>query len=167
MNNDNEEMKMNKTMKFVAISAVALSLGACNATTMGKVGGGLLGAAGGGFAGNQFGKGLGNKLATAGGVIAGTGLGAFLGNSLTMPYENRDGVNRNAIAVDRNGRRIIENGYRIDANGQRINDVNSRGYNFDCTPRRSTPRYRSNGGGGGQTNMDCRVLNNYVTCNSN
>ena len=158
MNNDNEEMKMNKTMKFVAISAVALSLGACNATTMGKVGGGL------GFAGNQFGKGLGNKLATAGGVIAGTGLGAFLGNSLTMPYENRDGVNRNAIAVDRNGRRIIENGYRIDANGQRINDVNSRGYNFDGTPRRSTPQYRS---GGGQTNMNCRVLNNYVTCNSN
>jgi len=84
-----------------------------------------------------------------------------------MPYENRSGVNRNAIQIDQNGRRIDANGYRIDANGQRISDtnnnVNSRRHNYDGTPKVS---YRGNGGST-NSNMNCRVQNNYVTCNSN
>jgi surface antigen len=84
--------------KLLAVLALALSLGACaqgggysgygdragpgeiglNKTT----GGALIGAAGGGLLGNQFGKGSGNIATTAIGVLAGAFLGSQVGQSL-------------------------------------------------------------------------------------
>ena len=67
---------MNNYMKTLAIAGIALSLGACQATTMGKMGGGILGAGLGALGGSQFGKGTGKTIATAAGALLGAGGGS-------------------------------------------------------------------------------------------
>lgn len=154
---------MNNYMKTLAIAGIALSLGACQATTMGKMGGGILGAGLGALGGSQFGKGTGKTIATAAGALLGAGGGAFVGNSLAMPYENRTAINGNTMRIGRNGQRITENSYRIDMNGQRIDDAqvsNQRRHNYDGTPVIVNQ-------GGSVSNYGCTVRNNYVVCNSN
>lgn len=153
---------MNKYLKTLTIAGVALTLGACQATTMGKMGGGLVGAGLGALGGNQFGKGQGKTLATAGGGLLGALGGAFVGNSLAMPYENRTAINGNTMRIGRNGQRITENGYRIDQNGQRIDDMGNRSHNYD-----GTPVIVNQSGNGSTDNYGCRIQNNYVVCNSN
>ena len=162
---------MNNYMKTLAIAGIALSLGACQATTMGKMGGGILGAGLGALGGSQFGKGTGKTIATAAGALLGAGGGAFVGNSLAMPYENRTAINGNTMRIGRNGQRITENSYRIDMNGQRIDDAqvsNQRRHNYD-----GTPVIVNQGGGYARSNSPsisnygCTVRNNYVICNSN
>jgi len=169
---------MNNYVKTLAIAGIALSLGACQATTMGKMGGGILGAGLGALGGSQFGKGTGKTIATAAGALLGAGGGAFVGNSLAMPYENRTAINGNTMRIGRNGQRITENGYRIDQNGQRIDDMGNRRHNYD-----GTPVIMNNNGGGAipsqtqnrpvgsgsptMSNYGCKVQRNYVICNSN
>ena len=156
---------MKNYVKILAVSAVALSLGACNVATIAPLAGTALGGAGGGALGNQFGKGTGKTIST----IAGTLLGGFggykAGQFVAMPYQNQNAINSNTMNIHRNGQRIDRNGNRIDMNGQRIDDMHSSGrrYNYDGTPiivNQGSSR-------GSMSNYGCSVRNNYVVCNSN
>lgn len=152
---------MRKSM-IAAVAVLGLSVSACQTSQVGTTVGGLLGAAGGGFAANKFiGKGNGKKLATAGGVLGGGLLGGLFGNSLGMPYDNRSAINNNAYMINSNGQ-------RIDQNSNKIYELNGRQYqrNYDGT---MTPII-INGQTGQQnnsSNYNCKVVNNYVNCNSN
>jgi surface antigen len=73
-------MKINK---ILAVSALAISLSACNATTGNKgTIGTLLGAGGGALLGSQIGGGKGKLAAVAVGAVAGAFLGKSVGDSL-------------------------------------------------------------------------------------
>ena len=75
---------MKNYVKILAVSAVALSLGACNVATIAPMAGAGLGGAGGGALGSQFGKGKGKLIATGIGAL----LGAFGGYNI---INNRSG----------------------------------------------------------------------------
>ena len=148
---------MKNYVKILAVSTVALSLGACNVATIAPLAGTSLGGAGGGALGNQFGKGTGKTIST----IAGTLLGGFggykAGQFVAMPYQNQNAINGNTMNIHRNGQRIDRNGNRIDMNGQRIDDMRGNtGYSII-----------NNRSGGSMSNYGCSVRNNYVVCNSN
>ena len=156
---------MKNYVKILAVSTVALSLGACNVATIAPLAGTALGGAGGGALGNQFGKGTGKTISTIAGTLLG-GLGGYkAGQFVAMPYQNRSAINgntmnihRNGQRIDQNGQRIDQNGYRIDMNGQRIDDMH-----YDGTPiivNQGSSR-------GSMSNYGCSVRNNYVVCNSN
>ena len=156
---------MKNYVKILAVSAVALSLGACNVATIAPLAGTALGGAGGGALGNQFGKGTGKTISTIAGTLLG-GLGGYkAGQFVAMPYRNQNAINGNTMNIHRNGQRIDRNGNRIDMNGQRIDDMHSSGrrYNYDGTPiivNQGSSR-------GSMSNYGCSVRNNYVVCNSN
>ncbi len=156
---------MKNYVKILAVSAVALSLGACNIATIAPLAGAGIGGLGGAAIGNQFGQGKGKTLATIAGALLGTGGGYKAGQFVAMPYQNQNAINGNTMNIHRNGQRIDRNGYRIDMNGQRIDDMhssNSRRHNYD-----GTPVIMNNNGSGRGSNYGCRVQNNYVVCNSN
>lgn len=151
---------MRKSM-IAAVAVLGLSVSACQTSQVGTTVAGLLGAAGGGLAANKFiGKGKGKIAATAAGVLGGGVLGGLFGNSLGMPYDNRSAINNNAYMINSNGQ-------RIDQNSNKIYELNGRQYqrNYDGT---MTPIV-INGQTGQQNNMsnyNCRVVNNYVQCNT-
>ena len=150
---------MKNYVKIFAVSAVALSLGACNVATIAPLAGTALGGAGGGVIGNQFGKGTGKTISTIAGSLLGGFGGYKAGQLVAMPYQNRSAINGNTMNIHRNGQRIDRNGYRIDMNGQRIDDMRGNsggGYNII-----------NNRSGGSMSNYGCSVRNNYVVCNSN
>lgn len=156
---------MKNYVKILAVSAVALSLGACNVATIAPMAGVGLGGAGGGLLGSNIGKGKGKTVATIAGALLG-GLGGYkVGQHIALPYQNRSAINGNTMNIHKNGIRIDQNGRRIDMNGQRIDDMHSSGrrHNYDGTP------VIVNQGGyrGSMSNYGCSVRNNYVVCNSN
>lgn len=170
---------MKNYVKILAVSAIALSLGACNVATIAPLAGAGLGGLGGAALGNQFGKGKGKTMATIAGALLGTGGGYKAGQFVALPYQNQNAINGNTMNIHRNGQRINQNGqridrngYRIDMNGQRIDDMhsssNSRRHNYD-----GTPVIVNQGGGYSRgssptmSNYGCSVRNNYVVCNSN
>jgi surface antigen len=73
---------MKKTV--ITLAAAALLLGACAESGYGtkQTAGGLIGAAGGGLLGSQFGSGKGALAATAAGVLLGAFLGSEVGKSM-------------------------------------------------------------------------------------
>ncbi len=166
---------MKNYVKILAVSAVALSLGACNVATIAPLAGTALGGAGGGALGNQFGKGTGKTISTIAGTLLG-GLGGYkAGQFVAMPYQNRSAINGNTMNIHRNGQRIDQNGYRIDMNGQRIDDMHitngQRRYNYDGTPiiinGGSIPsQTRNQPVAPTMSNYGCKVQRNYVVCNS-
>lgn len=138
-----------KIRNILIAGALALSLSGC-ITTVGTLAGGLAGGAAGGYGGSMIGSGLGNTIATAGGAVGGMLLGGLLGNTLTLPYANSDRIDQNAYGIDRNGRRIDNMDSRYQ--GQNGNAVY-------VMPNGSS--------GGNQNPYNCRVVQNYVVCNSN
>ena len=148
---------MKNYVKILAVSAVALSLGACNVATIAPMAGAGLGGAGGGALGSQFGKGKGKLIATGVGALLGAFGGYKAGQHVAIPYQNRAAINGNTMNIHKNGQRIDQNGHRIDVNGQRINDMRGNtGYSVI-----------NNRSGGSMSNYGCSVRNNYVVCNSN
>ncbi len=81
------------TTTFVAITALVL-VGCANGSGPKQTAGTLLGAAGGGLAGAQFGRGKGQLAAVAAGAL----LGAFIGNEvgLSLDRADREYAQRNA-----------------------------------------------------------------------
>jgi uncharacterized protein YcfJ len=145
---------MRNITKIALISTLVLSLGACQTNQIGTTVGGLLGAAGGGFAANKFiGQGQGKMVAAAGGAVGGALLGGLLGNSLTLPYTNRTNINNNAGAIYQNGQRINGLEKRVDQNGNVVY-VQTQGSQQNVAPQQQNP-------------YNCRVQSNYVVCNSN
>lgn len=67
---------------IVAISAAALSLGACADSGTKQTGGAILGGIGGAVAGSQFGGGKGKVAAVAAGTLLGALIGSEVGKSL-------------------------------------------------------------------------------------
>ena len=65
---------MKNYVKILAVSGIALSLGACNVATIAPMAGVGLGGAGGGLLGSNIGKGKGKTAATIAGALLG-GLG--------------------------------------------------------------------------------------------
>ena len=154
---------MRNHVKILAVSAIALSLGACNIATIAPMAGTALGGAGGGLLGNQFGKGQGKTIATIACSLLG-GVGGYkAGQFVALPYQNRTAINGNTMNIHRNGQRIDQNGYRIDMNGQRIDDMHSSGRSGSG----SNVFLNQGSRGGYGSNYGCRVQNNYVVCNSN
>ena len=148
---------MKNYVKILAVSAVALSLGACNVATIAPMAGAGLGGAGGGALGSQFGKGKGKLIATGVGALLGAFGGYKAGQHVAIPYQNRTAINGNTMNIHKNSQRIDHNGYRIDMNGQRIDDMRGNtGYSVI-----------NNRSGGSMSNYGCSVRNNYVVCNSN
>ena len=80
---------MKRFVMLGAAAAAVMSLSACNVNTIGA---GMLGGAGGGFAGSQFGKGQGKLLATGGGALGGLLFGSYLGSILDGVGKNRDSI---------------------------------------------------------------------------
>ena len=145
---------MRNITKIALISTLVLSLGACQTNQIGTTVGGLLGAAGGGFAANKFiGQGQGKMVAAAGGAVGGALLGGLLGNSLTLPYTNRTNINNNAGAIYQNGQRINGLEKRVDQNGNVVY-VQTQGSQQNVASQQQNP-------------YNCRVQSNYVVCNSN
>ena len=174
---------MKNYVKILAVSTVALSLGACNVATIAPLAGTALGGAGGGALGNQFGKGTGKTISTIAGTLLG-GLGGYkAGQFVAMPYQNRSAINgntmnihRNGQRIDQNGQRIDQNGYRIDMNGQRIDDMHitngQQRYNYDGTPviingGSIPPQTQNQPSAPTMSNYGCKIQRNYVVCNSN
>jgi len=150
---------MKNYVKILAVSAVALSLGACNVATIAPMAGTVLGGAGGGVLGNQFGKGKGKTTATIGGALLGGIVGNKVGQHVAVPYQNRKAINGNTMGIHRNTSNIGRNSHRIDMNGQRIDDMHSNGNGGGYII--------NNGSGSSMSNYGCSVRNNYVVCNSN
>jgi uncharacterized protein YcfJ len=145
---------MRNITKIALISTLVLSLGACQTNQIGTTVGGLLGAAGGGYAAHKFiGQGQGKMVAAAGGAVGGALLGGLLGNSLTLPYTNRTNINNNAGAIYQNGQRINGLEKRVDQNGNVVY-VQTQGSQQNVAPQQQNP-------------YNCRVQSNYVVCNSN
>lgn len=71
---------MNKSISIIAVSVLALGLGACQ--TNNQAMGGLTGGVVGGMLGNTLGKGSGRTAATIGGAILGTVVGGNVGASM-------------------------------------------------------------------------------------
>ena len=130
---------MRNITKIALISTLVLSLGACQTNQIGTTVGGLLGAAGGGFAANKFiGQGQGKMVAAAGGAVGGALLGGLLGNSLTLPYTNRTNINNNAGAIYQNGQRINGLEKRVDQNGNVVY-VQTQGSQQNVAPQQQNP----------------------------
>ena len=141
-----------KIRNVLFVGMLGLSLSGC-LSTIGTMAGGLAGAGAGGYAGSMVGSGLGNTIATVGGALGGAVVGGFLGNSLTMPYENSDRIDQTMVAVDRNGRRIDHMDGRLTG----MANSTGGGSNVYMMP---------NGGGRNQNPYNCRIVQNYVVCNS-
>lgn len=75
-------------IKFLipAVTAIALAVAGCEGHGAKETGGTLVGAAGGGLLGSQFGSGTGKLVATALGAVA----GAWLGNEVGRSLDNAD-----------------------------------------------------------------------------
>ena len=155
---------MKNYVKILAVSAVALSLGACNAATIAPMTGAGLGGLGGGVIGSQIGSGKGKLIATGVGALLGAFGGYKTGQHVALPYQNQNAINTNVMNIHRNNQRINQNTNGIKMNGQRIDDMHSSGrrHNYDGTP------VIVNQGGyrGSMSNYGCSVRNNYVVCNS-
>jgi uncharacterized protein YcfJ len=147
------EEKQMKIRNVLLVGVLGLSLSGCLSTN-GTMAGGLAGAAAGGYAGSMVGSGLGNTIATVGGALGGAVVGGFLGNSLTKPYENSDRIDQTMTAVDRNGRRIDHMDGRLTGMANNTGG----GSNVYMMP---------NGGGNQNQNpYNCKIIQNYVVCNS-
>jgi len=103
---------------------------------------GVLGAGGGGFAGSMFGKGQGKLLTTAGGTLLGGLVGSYLG-------QNFDQTNQNASNIQQMYQRQ-KIGYDGVPNSMRAPVIYQMPY-----------RQQQNH----SVSLNCRVQNNYVTCN--
>jgi uncharacterized protein YcfJ len=155
---------MKNYVKILAVSSVALSLGACNVATVAPMAGAGLGGLGGGALGSQIGSGKGKLIATGVGALLGAFGGYKTGQHVALPYQNQNAINTNVMNIHRNNQRINQNTNGIKMNGQRINDMHSSGrrYNYDGTPiivNQDSSR-------GSMSNYGCSVRNNYVVCNS-
>ena len=155
---------MKNYVKILAVSSVALSLGACNVATVAPMAGAGLGGIGGGALGSQIGSGKGKLIATGVGALLGAFGGYKTGQHVALPYQNQNAINTNVMNIHRNNQRINQNTNGIKMNGQRINDMHSSGrrYNYDGTPiivNQDSSR-------GSMSNYGCSVRNNYVVCNS-
>jgi outer membrane lipoprotein SlyB len=147
---------MRNITKIALISALALSLGACQTNQIGTGLGALVGGAGGGYAAHKFlGQGQGKMVAAAGGAVGGALLGGLLGNSLTLPYTNRTNINNNAGAIYQNGQRIDGLQTRIDSNGNVVY----------VQPSAPNVVYVQPSAPSNSNSYKCKVVNNYVICN--
>ena len=140
-----------KIRNVLLVGVLGLSLSGC-LSTIGTMAGGLAGAGAGGYAGSMVGSGLGNTIATVGGALGGAVVGGFLWNSLTKPYENSDRIDQTMTAVDRNGRRIDH------MDGRLTGMANSTGGGSNV--------YMMPNGCGNQNPYNCKIIQNYVVCNS-
>ena len=77
---------MKNYVKILAVSAVALSLGACNIATIAPLAGAGIGGLGGAAIGNQFGQGKGKTLATIAGAPPCTGCGYKTRQFVSFPF---------------------------------------------------------------------------------
>ena len=156
-----------KIRNVLLVGVLGLSLSGCQ-STIGTMAGGLAGAAAGGYAGSMVGSGLGNTIATVGGALGGAVVGGFLGNSLTKPYENSDRIDQTMTAVDRNGRRIDQTMIAVDRNGRRIDHMDGRLTGMANNTGGGSNVYMMPNGGGNQNQnpYNCKIIQNYVVCNS-
>lgn len=101
----------------------------------------VAGAVGGGFAGNQIGKGKGNALATAGGAI----LGGLAGNSVGKSLDRSDAVSNGVYDNNRtsvNVNATLQNALENSRTGETSTWTNADGSRTSVTP---TNTYSSNG----------------------
>jgi uncharacterized protein YcfJ len=73
--------RLNARAAMLALLILTLS-GCQTLDSAGRLGGTLLGGAGGGFAGSKFGQGTGRLAATAGGTLLGAIVGGFFGDTM-------------------------------------------------------------------------------------
>ena len=146
---------MKNYVKILAVSAVALSLGACNVSTIAPMAGAGLGGLGGGAIGSQIGGGKGKLIATGVGALLGAFGGYKTGQHVALPYQNQNAINTNVMNIHRNNQRINQNTNGIKMNGQRIDDMRG-GTGYSVINNRF----------GSMSNYGCSVRNNYVVCNS-
>ena len=129
---------MKVSLKPILIIPVLALLGGCISNPH-MLGGAALGGAGGGYAGSMFGKGQGKLLATAGGALLGAGAGGYLGSFF-------DQTNRNSGSIQQ-----IYQQKRIGYDGVPAPVI----YQMPYQPQQT----------GHSVPLNCRVQNNYVTCN--
>jgi uncharacterized protein YcfJ len=137
-------MIASKTPRVIGAVALVVLLplvsGCQTLDSAGRLGGAVLGGAGGGFAGSKFGQGKGRLAATAGGTLLGAIVGGFLGDTMI------DQPRRNA----RNIRSIQQ--ARPTAFGSQTY------FPMPYPPRPSPPHLQF-------TPPTCSIKNNYVVCN--
>ena len=132
--------------KLILVGLIAIGLAGCQTahTNMGTV----LGAAGGGYAGSQFGQGQGKTIAT----VAGTIFGAAMGNHFGSIF---DGVGLNRNAINRNHTQLHQ--LRQRQNSSQGAAVTPMIYPQPYIPSYTQPRHNN-------LQLNCRVVNNYVQC---